>query len=112
MTENIGHRASIYVEEYTLSSGMRSGDAIIAATAVENNLVLVSSNVKHFKAVKDLQLNPSSRKITRFNPEAHCGHTSNVPTSVAGARQKSAAGLCCAPSSGWGYSRRWGGIAV
>ncbi|MDA8142138.1 MAG: type II toxin-antitoxin system VapC family toxin [Desulfobacteraceae bacterium] len=58
LTENIGHRASIYVEEYTLSSGIRSADAIIAATAVENNLILVSSNVKHFKAIKDLQLKP------------------------------------------------------
>jgi predicted nucleic acid-binding protein len=56
LTENIGHRASIYIEEYTLSSGLRSGDAIIAATAVENSLILVSSNSKHFKIVKDLQL--------------------------------------------------------
>ena len=55
-TENIGHRASIYVEEYSLSSGVRAGDAIIAATAVENNLTLVSSNAKHFKAIKDLNL--------------------------------------------------------
>lgn len=54
-TENIGHRASIYVEEYTLSSGLRSGDAIIAATAVENNLILASSNAKHFKAIKELR---------------------------------------------------------
>ncbi len=53
-TENIGHRASIYIEEYTLSSGLRSGDAIIAATAVENNLTLRSSNLKHFRAIKDL----------------------------------------------------------
>jgi len=55
-TENIGHRALIYVEEYALSSNMRSGDAIIAATAVENNMLLVSSNIKHFKVVKELQL--------------------------------------------------------
>ncbi|MBW1787421.1 MAG: type II toxin-antitoxin system VapC family toxin [Deltaproteobacteria bacterium] len=55
LTENIGHRASIYIEEYTLASGLRSGDAIIAATAVENNLPLVSSNSKHFKIIKDLQ---------------------------------------------------------
>ncbi len=53
-TENIGHRASIYIEEYTLSSGLRSGAAIIAATAVENNLTLTSSNLKHFRAIKDL----------------------------------------------------------
>ena len=56
LTENIGHRASIYIEEYTLVSSLRSGDAIIAATAVENNLPLVSSNVKHFKMIKELQL--------------------------------------------------------
>ena len=56
LTENIGHRALIYVEEYSLSSGMRAGDAIIAATAVENNMGLLSGNFKHFKAVNDLQL--------------------------------------------------------
>ncbi len=56
LTENIGHRASIYVEEYTLASGVRSGDAIIAATAVENNMILSSSNRKHFKVIKELRL--------------------------------------------------------
>jgi predicted nucleic acid-binding protein len=56
LTENTGHRALIYIEEFALSSHMRAGDAVIAATAVENNLTLVSSNVKHFKAVKELQL--------------------------------------------------------
>ncbi len=56
LTENIGHRASIYLEEYTLSSNLRSGDAIIAATAVENNMILSSSNIKHFKVIKELKL--------------------------------------------------------
>jgi predicted nucleic acid-binding protein len=55
LTENIGHRALIYVEEYALSSNMRAGDAIIAATAIENNITLISSNVKHFKVVKELR---------------------------------------------------------
>jgi predicted nucleic acid-binding protein len=57
-TENIGHRASIYIEEYTLSSSLGSGDAIIAATAVENNMQLTSSNVKHFRVIKDLKFKP------------------------------------------------------
>jgi len=55
LSENIGHRALIYVEEYALSSSMQSGDAIISATAVENNMTLVSSNAKHFRVVKELQ---------------------------------------------------------
>ncbi len=56
LSENIGHRALIYVEEYSLSSGMRSADALICATAIEHNFQLVSANTKHFKAVKELQL--------------------------------------------------------
>ena len=56
LTENIGHRASIYIEEYSLSCGIRAGDALIAATSIENNHTLATSNKKHFKDVKDLQL--------------------------------------------------------
>jgi len=56
LTENIGHRALVYIEEYALASGMRSADALIAATAVERNLELVTSNTRHFRAVKELRL--------------------------------------------------------
>jgi predicted nucleic acid-binding protein len=55
-TENIGHRAAIYVEEYTLVSGLRAGDALVAATATEHNMILVSSNAKHFRPIKELDL--------------------------------------------------------
>ena len=58
---NIGHRATVYIEEYSLSHGLRAGDALIAATAAENNLVLCSSNAKHFKPIRDL-------KLKVFNP--------------------------------------------
>lgn len=57
-SENIGHRASVYVEEHSLSANLCAGDAIIAATAVENNMTLVSSNVKHFRVIKELMLKP------------------------------------------------------
>ena len=56
LTENIGHRASIYIEEYAVSANLRTGDAIIAATAMENNLPLITANVKHFKSIPDLKL--------------------------------------------------------
>lgn len=56
LTENVGHRALIYIEAYSLSHGLRAGDAVIAANAAENNMTLVSSNSKHFKPVKGLKL--------------------------------------------------------
>ena len=58
LTENIGHRALVYVEQYAASSGLRAMDALIAATAVENNRLLVSGNRKHFKPIKELKFRP------------------------------------------------------
>lgn len=55
-TENISHRAAVYIEEYTLKCNLRAGDAIIAATAKENNFTLVTANAKHFKSIVDLKL--------------------------------------------------------
>ncbi len=56
LTETIGHRAMVYIEEYALVSGLRAGDALIAATATENNLTLLSGNGKHFKPIHGLRL--------------------------------------------------------
>ena len=56
LTENIGHRSLVYVEEYGLSAALRAGDAIIAATAVENALPLMSANAKHFRPINELEL--------------------------------------------------------
>ena len=56
LTEGIGHRAAVYVAEYTLSHGIRASDAIIAATATENNLPLCSGNMKHYRVIQELKL--------------------------------------------------------
>ncbi len=56
LSDNIGHRATVYIEEYSLSHGLRAGDALIAATATENNMILCTSNTKHFRPIKDLKL--------------------------------------------------------
>lgn len=56
LSENIGHRAAVYVEEYSVSTGLRAVDALIAATATENNMELSTGNKKHFSNVRDLRL--------------------------------------------------------
>jgi predicted nucleic acid-binding protein len=61
LSENIGHRASIYMDEYSLSGGLTVIDSLIAATASETGAVLCTGNAKHFKIIKDLE-------ITVFRP--------------------------------------------
>ena len=56
LTENIGHRAIVYLEQYALSHGLRAGDAIIAATAAEHGVTLCSSNARHLGPLRDVRL--------------------------------------------------------
>jgi predicted nucleic acid-binding protein len=55
LTESIGYCTAVYLEEYSLSHGIRAINAIIAATATENRLPPCSSNAKHFKAIQELK---------------------------------------------------------
>jgi predicted nucleic acid-binding protein len=56
LTENIGHRGLIYIEEYGLTVSMGTADALIAATAIEANESLLTANDKHYKPIKELDL--------------------------------------------------------
>jgi len=54
VTEAITLRATELMESLTLSHGLQIGDALIAATAIEHQLPVLTANVKHFGAVAGL----------------------------------------------------------
>jgi len=56
LTENIGHRASVYMEEYCLKVDMCLADALLAATAVENHLLVCTGNNKHYKPIAEIEI--------------------------------------------------------
>ena len=56
LTEAITQRAIELMELLTLSHGLQMGDALIAATALDQQMPLITGNVKHFGAVSGLQL--------------------------------------------------------
>jgi predicted nucleic acid-binding protein len=61
VSEAITQRAIALMEAITLSHGLQMGDALIAATALEHALPVLTANVKHFGAVQGL-------KVEVFNP--------------------------------------------
>jgi hypothetical protein len=56
VTEPISARAVALVERHFLPHHVQLADALIAATALQHNLVLVSSNNKHFRPIHGLRL--------------------------------------------------------
>ena len=56
LTANISQKALALLEEYTLSSHLLILDALIAATAIENKLTLITGNEKHFVMIKGLNV--------------------------------------------------------
>lgn len=52
----ISSRAMELIDRYALSHGLQMGDALIAATALEHGLTVLTANAKHFGAVESLAL--------------------------------------------------------
>lgn len=61
LTPAITARAVALMEDSGLSHGLRLGDALIAATALEHCLAVVTGNFKHFSPVENL-------RVERFVP--------------------------------------------
>jgi len=54
--EDIARRAYALMMTFARSHGLHALDALIAATAIENRLTLVSMNRKHFQMISELKL--------------------------------------------------------
>ena len=57
INENISSRAMFFLEDYCLSHSMELGDAIVAATALENNEILLTANSRHYGFIPSIQIN-------------------------------------------------------
>lgn len=57
---DISTRAMFYIEDFFLSHRMELADALIAATAIESNLPLLTANTRHYRHIPHLQLVPFS----------------------------------------------------
>jgi predicted nucleic acid-binding protein len=56
LTPAITRRATALMEDLTLSHGLQAADALIAATALEHQLRLLTGNTKHFAPVPGIRI--------------------------------------------------------
>ncbi len=56
VSEEISAKALFYVEEYFLSHSLELADALIASTATQYGMKLITANDKHYRRVKELDL--------------------------------------------------------
>ncbi len=56
VTEAITLRATELMESLTLSHGLQMSDALIAATALDHGLPVLTANVKHFRVADGLRV--------------------------------------------------------
>ena len=62
VNEEISAKALFYVEEYFLSHSMELADSMIAATCRMYGMRLITANDKHYRVVKDLDI-----EVFRYN---------------------------------------------
>ena len=62
INENISSKAMFLVEDFSLSRSMEMGDAIIAATALENQEILLTANDKHYSFIPNI-------RVQKFRPK-------------------------------------------
>ena len=56
LAEDVSHRATMYIESYALSDGLRVADALIAAAAVRSGAALMTANPRHYECIPDIAL--------------------------------------------------------
>jgi len=61
LSADIGYQASIYMEQLALKAGLDPLDALIAATATGAQQRLCTGNVKHYRQIPALELQPFRR---------------------------------------------------
>ncbi|HBB31113.1 MAG TPA: VapC toxin family PIN domain ribonuclease [Cyanobacteria bacterium UBA8803] len=58
LNENISNQALNLLQNYRLSHGLLIPDALIAATAIENSIALLSKNQRDYRFIPELNLLP------------------------------------------------------
>lgn len=56
INRKISERALELLKQFYLSNGLKFLDALIAATALENKLILITGNLKHFNFIEGLTI--------------------------------------------------------
>jgi hypothetical protein len=62
-TAKISERAIEIMKRYRLKMGMGIYDAILAATAIELKIILVTDNIKHFRSIEGLGVKKLSEAV-------------------------------------------------
>lgn len=56
INEDISAKSMFLVEQHYLSNSLVLADALVAATAIANGLKLLTGNTKHYKVIKNIEL--------------------------------------------------------